>query len=138
MAIIVPRKPQKPHDSGPGLGQSLGAIGTVAGGIIGSIIPGAGTMAGAGVGGAIGSTVGTLADMSKPKEDIKEQPDLALQSQVPDNAMSRRLESMQAQNQPLNDVIEAGVALNKMPPEIQQEYKPALMSTYARMKGVRA
>lgn len=122
MAINSYRKPQD-TSSGSNLGQTLGAVGTVVGGIAGSVIPGAGTMAGAGLGGAIGSTIGGVADASKPKDAPQAEPAMTAQNHD-ENAMSRRLSEMN--NSPGVQIADANASMAKMPPEVQQEYGPAL------------
>ena len=83
------------------------------------------------LGGTAGSMLGGAIDPAKPAEEQK--PDLTVQSQGDDSAMSRRLNSMSQDNQ-LADVVEAGKALNNMPPEVQQQYRPMLTSTYAALR----
>ena len=132
MAILMP-PPKKKEDKGPGAGQILGGIGTVVGGVLGGVFTGgAGVAPGAAAGGAIGNAVGGFVDNAQPKEEEKQVHQVAATEDT--GAISRKLSSMQQQSQPMNDVVEAGRALNNMPPEIQEEYKPVLMSTYARMR----
>ena len=131
MAILMP--PKKKEEKKTGAGQILGGIGTVVGGILGGVFTGgAGVAPGAAAGGAIGSTVGGFVDSSQPEPE--EKPVHMLAESQDTGAVSRKLASMQQQSQPMNDVVEAGKALNNMPPDIQEEYKPVLMSTYARMR----
>jgi uncharacterized protein YcfJ len=120
---IVGKQPEvvekKGSKGGSGMGQAIGAV---AGGVIGSAVPGAGTAAGAMAGAAAGASLGgMIGNMASPATATK-------------TAMERRAEvpgvpQLQSSDK-TSTLKESIMALQKQPPQVQQEYGPLLVDAY--------
>lgn len=142
MAINISRKPvgrEDNNDASKGLGLLSGlallAAPFTAGGSL-ALTGAAGTAAAgttAGTLSAIGGAAGAANTISsltqKPAEDPKQQPQGI---QPVETAMGRKFSQMS--QDPASQLLEAGRALNSLPPEAQNEYKPILASAYSKAK----
>lgn len=106
-----------PGKSG-GTQSTLTNAGTIVGGVVGGIYGGpGGAVEGAGEGGAIGSKVGgALGGNTQAPQ--------AIQSDVKDTAMTRRMDSIDSN--PSQDLAQADAALQQLPQQYQDQYGPMI------------
>lgn len=146
MAIRIPQRPVNNEDNsafgkvaGPlglaGLVATLAAPFT-AGGSLAALSGAAATGATAGTLGAAGGAVGAAnAIHSANKQTEMQNTPQPVQPQgvkPVETAMGRKFN--QLSEDPASKLLEAGRALNNLPPEAQQEYKPILSNAYAKAK----
>ena len=122
----------QPRAKGGQLGKVAGTVGAIIGGVVGAPAGPAAAAQGAMMGNGVGNLAGSMLD---PVKEAKQAPSVASGAR---GAIERRAAALQplAPQDYGADLAKAEQAATQLPPDLQQQYMPALQAARQRSQGV--